>query len=287
MIPPAPAIRLATAYEELAYVALSSVGVAAGTRGATRAAVLQRVDDPRLVTTTAIFDENQEALTYLAGDGLLVAQNLPRLFSEVDDLPSFLRRAGRARFADLTTFAETDGRTHATMARGDTRLSELLLCDMALASEAFVNEGFPALQARATAALADVRGALEELAAIVPAVLEPKVVVCAALGFSGRVFHEAGNFTVHAGVTNHEAGGREAALLVLHEIAVARARAPYAEAERAAIDAVGRCVKDTSFADDYDRRLARFSLANLPPEGGADAIADEVCRAIMATTISS
>ncbi len=287
MSPPAPAIRVATAYEELAYVALSSVGVAAGTRGATRAAVLERVDDPRLVTTTATFDENQEALTYLAGEGLLVAQGLPRLFSGVGDLPSFLRRAGRATFADLATFAETHAPTHAAMARGDTRLSELLLCDMALASEAFVNEGFLALHARASAALADVHAALAELSAIVPAVLEPRIVVCAALGISGRVFPDSGTLTIHAGVTSDEARGREAALLVLHEIAVARARAPYAEAERAAIDAVGRCVKDTSFADDYDRRLARFSLANLPPEGGADAIADEVCRALMATTISS
>jgi len=268
-------VRIASAYEELAFFALSCVRAPEGAGPAARAAQLFRGEHPALVSTAAPFEEDAAALGALAKVGLLEAQMLPLLFSlagapradlaaELAAVDALLRRAAQRSFLELTALPETNLRVHGAI-RGGAPLVELLLCDMALAAPAFSSSGGPWLGAISRGGHGALTEELEALAAIAPRLEVTNVVASAALGASGRGFGRADAPTVFCGLGGGAAQAREAALLVLHEVAVVAARAPYGPAERAAIEATARLVEGTPFAPAHARRTARLDLAHLPP----------------------
>ena len=261
-------VRAATAFEELAFFALSYVHVMHDADVETRAARLFRTNHASHTEAARPFEDDRLALQALAGSGLLFAQSLPRLFASARDLRATLRRAAQVPFAELASHEGIRQDAHAAMGRGDTRLAELLLCDMALAADAFLRDVAEGSFATTAAQVPQVEGALVALRALAPCVGEVDVVVCAALGFCGRVFPSAARTLIYLGVAPEDLilSAREAALLVLHEIAVTAANGPYASAERAAISAVTELVRGSDFEADHGRRLARFDLASLADE---------------------
>ena len=219
----------------------------------------------------------RDALLALSSEGLLTAQWLPVLATRDAARPWVVEAAKRA-FDELAAVEGTDTRVHARMLRSDTRLAELLLCDMALAYDPFANDLLPTVRA-SERAFSRLTSALGELAATMPGLAHARLVVTALLGPSGRAF--AGiQPTVFIGFSNIHNDADEAALLALHEVAVVAANAPYAEAERAAIDAVTRLVRGTRFEPAAARRVARLDLGALAPRGSVDALERAIVEAL-------
>lgn len=269
-------IRAAGAYEELAFVALSQVVVPEGARTEARAAALRAVSLPALEETYARFAESDAAYRALAADGVLVAQLLPRLFRADAPLVPTLREAAKRAFSELGALEATNPQVHRAMSRGAVALSELLLCDMALAAPAFAAEGYPALATHTEAAIDPLRDALATIEGLVPRIGVARVVACAALGISGRVYGTPDVPLVYAGVGEGEDAPTMAALLVLHEVAVVNARAPYAVAERAAIDAVTEVVAGSALESAHARRIGQFSLDSLAATATAATVRDRL-----------
>ncbi|MFO0643629.1 MAG: hypothetical protein U0183_30665 [Polyangiaceae bacterium] len=262
-------LRCATAREELTFFALGAVPVAEGASAETRAASLTHVGIGRGSAARAPFEDDRDALLALSSTGLLTAQWLPVLAAPEAARPWVVEAAKRP-FDALGEIFGTDARVHARMRRSDTRLAELLLCDMALAYDTFVTELLPAVQADEPSRerLADT---LAELEGRLPGLGRASVVATALLGPSGRVFRDTQPI-VFIGFSKTFPDVDEAALLALHEVAVLAANAPYAEAERAAIDAVGRLVQGTRFEPFFARRVGRLDLRALAPRGTVEAL---------------
>ena len=275
-------LRLASTYEELGFFALSFVPVATGpVESAAKAA---RIFRPKWATPSASrpFEEDREALLAYSHGGILSAQWLPRLFAEKADVHSLLRVAAKTPFEELGAHAGIEPYAYATMRGSDSRLTELLLCDMALAVTAFEHEVVPILEERRAACVPSVEAALVELGAIVPRLQCVEPTLAGMLGVSGRVFPGPEGPTIYVGLADAEpsSAAREAALLALHELAVFLANDAYSWAERAAIDAVSVLVRGTAFEADHARRLARFDLSMLPKAGACLELAGHVVDAL-------
>lgn len=270
-------LRRATVREELTFFALGAVPVAVGASPETRAASLAHVGIGAGSPARAPFEDDRDALLTLSSGGLLTAQWLPVLAAEDAARPWVVEAAKRA-FEDVGALEATDTRVHARMLRSETRLSELLLCDMALAYDPFANDLLPKVRA-SDGALSRLESSLGELAATMPGLTRAHGVVTALLGPSGRVF-PGQQPTVFIGLSSNHEDADEAALLALHEVAVVAANAPYAMAERAAIDAVTRLVRGTRFEHAAARRVERLDLGALAPRGSVDALERTVVEAL-------
>ncbi len=274
-------VRLASTYEELVFFALSFVPVASGAdEGPAKAASISR---PKWATTSASrpFEEDREALRAYSR-GVLSAQWLPRLFAERSDARGLLHLAAKTPFEELGDKPGIEPFAYATMRGSDSRLTELLLCDMALAITSFEREALPILEERKAACAPSIEAALVELGEIVPRLQSVEPTVAAMLGISGRVFSEPAGPAIYVGLADEEpfVAAREAALLAVHELAVFLAEDVYGSAERAAIDAVSVLVRGTTFEADHERRLARFDLSILPNAGACVGLAGRVVDAL-------
>jgi len=274
-------VRSASLYEEMAFFALSFVPLASSAgEGAAKAA---RISRPNWATTSASrpFEEDREALLAYSR-GILSAQWLPRLFAEKADVRSLLRATAKTPFEELGDKPGIEPLAYAAMRGSDSRLTELLLCDMALAATGFEREVGPILEERKAARLPSVEAALVELGEIVPRLQSVEPTVAAMLGISGRVFSEPAGPAIYVGLADEEpsVASREAALLAVHELAVFLAEDVYVRAERAAIDAVSVLVRGTAFEADHERRLARFDLSMLPNAGACVGLAGRVVDAL-------
>jgi hypothetical protein len=270
-------LRAATVREELTFFALGAVPVAEGASPETRASSLTHVGIGVGSAARAPFEDDRDALLALSTGGLLNAQWLPVLASP-DAARSWVFEAGRRPFDELAGVDGTNAAAHARMRRADTRLAELLLCDMALAHDTFANDLLPTVRAD-DPSLSRLASTLDELGATLPGLGRASVVATALLGPSGRVFGTAQPM-VFVGFSREWRDEDEAALLVLHEVAVVAANAPYAEAERAAIDGVARLVEGTRFEPVHARRLGRLDLRALAPRGTVDALERTVIEAL-------
>lgn len=262
-------LRSATVREELTFFALGAVPVAEGASTETRAASLAHVGIGAGSSARAPFEDDRDALLALSSTGLLTAQWLPVLAAPEAARP-WLVEAAKRPFDALGEVSGTDAVVHARMRRADTRLSELLLCDMALAHDTFVTDLLPTVKAD-DLLLSRLASTLAELEATFPGLGRAGVVATALLGPSGRVFRRSQTL-VFVGFSKTFPEPDEAALLALHEVAVLAASAPYAEAERAAIDAIGRLVQGTRFEPVFARRIGRLDLRALAPRGTVDAL---------------
>ncbi|MBK8217314.1 MAG: hypothetical protein IPK71_26610 [Myxococcales bacterium] len=273
-------LRSATVREELTFFALGAVPIAHGSSTETRAASLAHVGIGRGSSARAPFEDDRDALLALSSTGLLNAQWLPVLAAPESARP-WLVEAAKRPFDALGEVSGTDAVVHGRMRRADTRLSELLLCDMALAHDTFVTDLLPTVQADAPS-LSRLASTLAELEATFPGLGRASVVATALLGPSGRVFRLSQTI-VFVGFSQTFPDPDEAALLALHEVAVLAANAPYAEAERAAIDAIGHLVQGTRFEPVFARRIRRLDLRALVPRGTVDeierAVVEELTRA--------
>ena len=190
--------------------------------------------------------------------------------------------AAKTPFEELGDKPGIEPLAYAAMRASDSRLTELLLCDMALAMTSFVREAVPILEERKAACAPYIEAALVELGEIVPRLQSVEPTVAAMLGISGRVFPGPDGPAIYVGLADEEpfVAAREAALLAVHELAVFLAEDVYGSAERAAIDAVSALVRGTAFEADHERRLARFDLSMLPNAGACVGLAGRVVDAL-------
>ena len=246
----AASARLATTYEELAFLALSCVSVPSSADVVARAAQLRPAPCAALEAAGRVFDEDRAALQALASAGILSCQHLPRLFRDLAQL----RATGGRGLADLGP--EDVARPTALWAlrAGDARLAELLFCGLQLAA--------PLVGERADRDLDGLRRALDALAACAPGLgTAGAVVLTCALGSSGRAYRDDPAPEIYVG------GGLAAdaaALLALHELLVVLAGAPHGVAERAALDAATALVRGSPFAATQAARLGGLDLRELP-----------------------
>lgn len=262
--------------EELAFFALSFVPVDSHASVA-RGAWLARPSYADRTSASEPFEEDRAALGSYSRGGLLGAQWLPRLFAEAEQPLAALKHAAQTPFAELRGDRRINPSAYAAIRRGDSTLTELLLCDMALAAGAFARDVADELEVQKRGLRPSLHDALAELAEIAPRLQSVVPILAVSLGISGRIFPEDGPPTIYVGGSEGPVGpaSRESGLLALHELAVLGALASastltseedadYIKSERAAIDAVNVLVRGTTFEDDQARRLARLDLSALP-----------------------